>query len=596
MLLTTRRHLFVISGLLVGACSDDSSAPAPSGDDVTSDVAESVDTPEADTAAEPDTSVEADVPEPDVQEPDASVTEPTWCESLGLKALPWSDGPYGDRRHDLAGDFTITEVDGAVFGFKAAFTGCDVVVVVPDTIPISDADPRSVWEAGFADLFERSPRNVHYVFVSRRAGEVASAAATALFGQLLTAVSTMNDQDRAHWRGRVHIAAEGVDTLDSWIGPVVKSGIGQVGFGIDRFQRIRGIGSLADVALYNAATPEGSWPWASSLGYAAHDARYWNTEAVKRTQLEEAGVFGPGTAVVPLWTGQVIEEFAEMDVALPEGLAAGEYDGLMVEIDQRCPNAAAPEVGNCGAWDYLSHLHVYDGPASAVSTDPAAPTPMREVLRGITTYHREGRWFVDATPMMAWLKDGGTRRFRWLWAPPWNKQPTETRLTLYFLKGGSGMRPTAATPLFTGGGFNAAYNVGREPVTVTVPASAKRVELYAVISGHGAGTSQCAEFCDHEHEFTVNGEVFRKDHPAVGNQTGCVDEIENGAVPNQWGTWWFGRGGWCPGQPVAPFRQDVTSLVKDGKLTVTYRGLFGGKEPPDGAGDINLVSHIVVWE
>jgi hypothetical protein len=36
--------------------------------------------------------------------------------------------------------------------------------------------------------------------------------------------------------------------------------------------------------------------------------------------------------------------------------------------------------------------------------------------------------------------------------------------------------------------------------------------------------------------------------------------------------------------------------VKDGKLTVTYRGLFGGKEPPDGAGDINLVSHLVVWE
>lgn len=594
----TRRPLFLFGSLLVGACSSAESASSVS-DVATSELppAGTVDIAEPDGATEDDAvAIDTDGPVPDVAGEDASNPQPTWCESLGLQALPWSDGPYGERRHDLAGDFTITEVDGAVFNFKAAFSGCDVVVVVPDTIPISDLDTRSVWDAGFADLFSRSSRNVHYVFVSRRTGDTAKAASTSLFGQLLTTVSDMNADDRAHWRSHVHIAADGVDTLDSWIKPVLKSGIGQVGFGIDRFQRIRGTGSLADVALYNPATPEGSWPWAASLGYAAHDARYWNTEAARRGELEKAGVFGSETAVVPLWTGQVIEEFAEIDVALPEGVAAGDYDGLIVEIDQRCPNPATPEVGNCGAWDYLSHLFVYDGAASAVNTDPASPTPMREVLRAITTYHREGRWFVDATPMMAWLKDGGTRRFRWLWAPPWNKQPTETRLNLYFLKGGTGMRPTAVTPLFTGGGFGSAYNTGREPVTVTVPASAKRVELYAVISGHGAGTSQCAEFCDHEHEFTVNGEVFEKDHPAVGSRTGCVNEIENGTVPNQWGTWWFGRGGWCPGQPVLPFRKDVTSLVKDGQLTVSYRGLLGGKEPPDGAGDINLVSHIVVWE
>ena len=67
-------------------------------------------------------------------------------------------------------------------------------------------------------------------------------------------------------------------------------------------------------------------------------------------------------------------------------------------------------------------------------------------------------------------------------------------------------------------------------------------------------------------------------------------------VPNQWGTWWFGRGGWCPGQQVDPWVVDVTDEVTPGMpATVEYRGLFGGADPTDGHGNIDMISYLTVY-
>jgi hypothetical protein len=66
-------------------------------------------------------------------------------------------------------------------------------------------------------------------------------------------------------------------------------------------------------------------------------------------------------------------------------------------------------------------------------------------------------------------------------------------------------------------------------------------------------------------------------------------------VPNQGGTWWFGRGGWCPGQQVTPWVEDLTASVTPGQTaTLSYRGLRGGSDPPDDSGDIVLSSYLVI--
>ena len=98
-----------------------------------------------------------------------------------------------------------------------------------------------------------------------------------------------------------------------------------------------------------------------------------------------------------------------------------------------------------------------------------------------------------------------------------NGNPYFTDLSLRFETIPDEPVPSTIVPLFKGGAYNAAYNDKYEPFTYTIPAEAKKVEIVAFISGHGFGIEQanCAEFCNHEHEFTVNGDVFQ-DYPEAG--------------------------------------------------------------------------------
>ena len=59
-------------------------------------------------------------------------------------------------------------------------------------------------------------------------------------------------------------------------------------------------------------------------------------------------------------------------------------------------------------------------------------------------------------------------------------------------------------------------------------------------TGHGAGTNQCSEFCNHQHEFTVGGAVHLQTFPMAGSASGCIKNLESGMTPNQAGTWWYG--------------------------------------------------------
>src|SRR5208283_5153555 len=110
--------------------------------------------------------------------------------------------------------------------------------------------------------------------------------------------------------------------------------------------------------------------------------------------------------------------------------------------------------------------------------------------------------------------------------------------------------PEQLVPLFTGGTFDNTYDTGRTPVSVQIPTDMKRVELWMLLTGHGNNAYGCAEFCDHQHQFTVNGTSWTVDFPMAGTLAGCIAMEWSGMVPNQGGTWWTGRGGWCPGGQV----------------------------------------------
>ncbi len=576
-----RRRLFSSKapGLLLTcaalvACSDD----APSAEsDTSSDVADGADSVSADAST-------TDAEDPDAA-PDAAPTLSV-CEALALPVLPRDTaGPFGSLRHDLADDFTMPLADGSTWTFADAYTGCESYAFIPDTIPVSDVDNASIWVEGPAGLIAASPLNAHYFFVSRQSGTTADSALDAMQTAVEAALADLTPELAAHWSERLHVVAEPAAELNNWVGDAVQGGIGQLGLTIDRAQRVRAVGSLADVTRPDAAQQAaGEWPWARNMAYVANEARYYNFEADRQVALDAVDA-----TEVQLWQGEVISQFADMTVTLPSADEMADFDTVELDFTQRCPDANALEAGNCGAWDYLAHLWLVEGEGE--------DERRIELGRHITTYHREGRWIVDITQALIYLADGGERTFRWEWAPEWNVQPTATWLTLRFSNQDRGERPIAITELWGGGTFNAEYNDDRPYINAPIPAEATRVELRTIITGHGAEAGQCAEFCNHQHSFLVgNSSYYREFTDTIGDDTACMKRVDEGVVPNQWGTWWFGRGGWCPGQEVDPWVVDVTADAEPGEdLNIGYWGYLGGRTPTQASGNIQMTSFVLSY-
>jgi len=206
--------------------------------------------------------------------------------------------------------------------------------------------------------------------------------------------------------------------------------------------------------------------------------------------------------------------------------------------------------------------------------------------RWITAYGREGRWLSNNTaalPLLAASDGAATLHFRAVGVQPYE-------VTLFFLLRRSSAPATqgrgpvlARMPLWEGGKFDQDYNERHQPMSFEVPQGTKKVVLSSILTGHGWGADEanCAEFCNHTHHFSVNGgeEVVRA-FPVAGTEHGCQEQVGEGVVPNQYGSWPAGRAGWCPGKHVDWWEADVTQWLLDGgnKLnSISYRALFDGK-------------------
>lgn len=170
------------------------------------------------------------------------------------------------------------------------------------------------------------------------------------------------------------------------------------------------------------------------------------------------------------------------------------------------------------------------------------------------------------------------------------------------------LEPFQVLPLWEGGTFDETYNTGRRAINFTTPAGTRRVLLEAVITGHGYDlvNLQCAEFCVTSHVFSVNGANHSVTYREAGTQWGCADKVPQGSVPNEHGTWMYGRNGWCDGQEVRPWVVDITDDVRlpssaakneasSSSNSISYRGLYEGKDPQPSktAGSIIMESNLI---
>jgi hypothetical protein len=508
------------------------------------------------------------------------------CAALGLTAVPFQSEGSGAQRWDLAPDFTVPDQNGD-WTLSSAWTGCDTYVFISDGYTTTDGQP--LWAEGDVDkLLKRSAPNVHYFFVSQQSGKSAvDERVTLITGEVEAALAKLDPGDApgqaGWWTGRVHIVQKGSGAL-GFVGKQVEEmgGGGSLGFAIDRTQHLRGIGSLADNRRYDASQ---EWPFLDNLSFYAYESIFYNWEVERDARL--TALQNPVT--VTLWEDEVLAQYADTTVELPSAEQMATFDTFLIELSALCPDLTVGEaVNNCGAWDYIGNVYVQEAGTGA----------WLELSRFITPYHREQGYVLDASALLPLIAQGGSRTFRYSFAPEWNTQPTLTTMTFWFADQGTGQRPREVYPLFTGGAFGPDYNGARPPITLPLSADASKVAVWSLITGHGSSAGdQCAEFCDHQHEVTVGGHSELLAFPEVDDDQGCLAKVDQGVVPNQWGTWWFGRGGWCPGQAVDPWQVDVTAWATPGQdVTVGYRGLFRGEPPTVSSGDISMTSWLVVYQ
>ena len=250
-------------------------------------------------------------------------------------------------------------------------------------------------------------------------------------------------------------------------------------------------------------------------------------------------------------------------------LAAFSVEKAELDFSLECPSGNMD--GACSVWDRIVSV-----------TAVCGKEPPMEIGRWINAFQRRGHW-LTATPLLAGLLG---RSCAFTFNVDLNN-PWRATLSLRFplataAAGANHLRAFHAEPIVYPNpsiNFNSpSYNLNKT-VSFTPPKGTRKVEVAALITGH----SGC-EFVSTEHTFTVNAKgpghstseaAYRERYMQAGTDLGCANQVRNGSVPNEHGTWYFGRNGWCDGMDVKPVVFDISADISGvaAANTLTYTAL-----------------------
>ncbi|MBR6244696.1 hypothetical protein IKR20_03890 [bacterium] len=527
------------------------------------------DTPDGDTA-EPDSDVEEiygdQEPEPDSDAPSDSDYESSQDYT---PSEDFSEGPYGTEYGDIAGDFTLPTEDGE-WNFASNYTHDDSYIFVIYRGGSMNSNNK-MWSTSLMNLFDASPMNVHYFFaVYTDKNDTFEAKTAEIRENIEEAVSATGNIEL---RERTHIVSRPLPEIDCWLTRWAEKN-SEVFLGIDRFQRLRAGGSFAS---WQSSTD----PMIENIMKEAEYYNYeWELEAFLKENEQKTKKI-QGLDGVPFeaegWTKNI---YFNVDFGTFEGNGS-----LYILFEQLCSDPKDCE------WDRLERLFLCDDGEDECSI---------EIGRWITTYGRSGRWLTDISPLIPLLSGRENARLRltvdgdnyvnnldFLYISDEMEQPSEI-IRLYH-----------QTEQFTEE-YNDKFGTLNFELT-----DVKKAKIYAFITGHGNGSEKanCAEFCPFESIFSVNGEDFQFDFANAGTSKGCYKKVSDGVVPNQYGSWPYGRAGWCPGLDAKLIEFDVTGSLVSGENTFGYSALLDGKtyspvvtDPSGYRAEIYLSSYLVIWK
>ncbi|XP_002126251.4 uncharacterized protein LOC100179023 [Ciona intestinalis] len=277
------------------------------------------------------------------------------------------------------------------------------------------------------------------------------------------------------------------------------------------------------------------------------------------------------------------------------------YNSLYLDMSLGC--VSDTEEG-CPPWDHVATLYVCCETAEQELCGV-------EVGRWITAFRRgTGHWLTDVSALLPVFGSSSSTKcsFKVLlgawWAKPWTVtltlrfKKTPTPPSSYPTVSKLPLRPFKAVPLFQGGTFDSNYNKNHPMLQIPAPSFTSAI-IYAVITGHGSDDHNCAEFCVTTHLFSVNNNsAHSTTFNNAGTPLGCAERVPEGVVPNEHGTWLYGRDGWCDGLQVDPWLIDISNeLLPNSINNITYRGLFEGKDPnpKQNPGLIRVSSYLVFY-
>ena len=409
--------------------------------------------------------------------------EPTYCEQLDLKEVGFDpSGATGDFG-ELAPDFTLNLLDGSAWSFSENWTGCDNFLFVnyysASNYPVALDNSREIKE-----LLELAPRNTHIFILAYPASQTEdmSTLMTGLSTTFSEGMSQLDAEQAAWWTEHVHFVLD-----DGWSADWVGTLNGQYyapnefvlwSFAIDRQQRVREVGNYCD--------PSTGWEQCPPF-FLAYESIYFNFESQRESELEAMGgiavtLFDQELVSDPGWAGAR----SEVTLELPDAATMATYDTLYLDLELEC--TGYPAGTQCPAWDYIVNGYLCEIDDASTEEDESTICT-KELGRWITTYWRPGRWVHDATPMLAWLKDGGSRKFQF-----YSQQPYNTTLKLRLSNQEKGYRPVEIQEVFRGGALDNFYNWGMNheisETLWTQSTIAEEVDSYAISEWGNLGESQ----------------------------------------------------------------------------------------------------------
>ena len=496
--------------------------------------------------------------------------------------VAWTDASSLNGPMQVVPQFSFPTLNGT-YNFKNRWTGDDVYFFMFKYTDSNGNNNGATWGQNPGKFIRNLPANTHLFY-----GSFDNSYHNDVIQQRNAVLAGLTTSEEAYWDDRIHYIDIDASNLGGGIGSMIGSFNNPFFMGIDRFQLARETGSLY------AWTTQSNDPY-----HLSFEPNQWVAEfptkireldpAVHAVQIMDFQRHSGG------WSGGY-SSFANATFDLPNDLSS--YDTLEVYHEHACfertnrYQKSDGSYGGCHEWDYLAYMYICDRANDSICNT--------ESVRWITTYGREGMWLTDISPYLFMLNDGEDRRFKYAGA---NKG--DLTVTFLFSNWGSGSRAVNATYAFSGGQFDGTYNNESRHVrqmNFTVPSDATSVKIVATITGHGFNqdSANCAEFCDHQHYYTMGSHQTYEWHPIVYDNEGCEKEVRNGVVANQFGSWPFGRAGWCAGQDVKQWTYDITDWVDNGTNNTNhliYRGYYNGGEyvPSDGIGNGGRNIRAVVW-